>query len=1739
MKQQTKPTPTMTHIFNVSLNTGLKVLAVAVGMMMVTIPTSQADVAKNGVIRNVGDLEIYQQASGGNINLMMMLDTSGSMGISSLVLPNNNTYGSPGDVTSSLCARKSNSETGGNVSNPIFDEWAYNAKDASGKTAFKQTVTVNGQSIDYYLRGCSAASSTFPSIDASGNLLESDTGKFDRLSRMKQALISLILSDKIPSNVAIGLGNFSARTPLTIGGSSIKLVDGHSGTILVPAATLTPAQKEKLIRAIAQFKSVDNFTDENGTDNSNRKVSTTTPPDEYKASSGTPTAHAYAEAAAYMMGTTTGSQTQATSVSLVYDGYAILKDETYSPGTQTYWVCDTLGTGTTNGPGGTTVYQCDNNWPIIDNQSNKYVTDVGIDQDAQQTSRTTRVYDQNGVLQANYPASPITRNASNIWKIINEFPVGWRFGGWRKVANEPMDIEPVTGKAWTTPARGAGDISTGGYGLFAYRTSPFSLTTRTVSNPTTQTRKEWRYDNCPSGFKLDTNWPSLCYQDRPRQGAWVKDAGYSRSRGYYCDATVAPVKGSQPINNVYDFDRSANPRSNANPTGTITTDSANTNGSWWKLYNNYYCEQTRYYIARTARQVDVTVTNDNTTTELVDNLVGGFTYSSSDTKSGGNYIRGATPGTGASAQCDANGIYFLTDGAPNSTKPTMAQTIMNTSLTPVSGTATTRYAISSTPTTGLSSPAINSNLFPGETGGWEWIGEYAKRLNDATKNPSGVAIKTAVAGFGSSFAGLNYNTITSKYNCDTAGATQDAKNACKWGQKGEGYGEGGFFYTQSATDISNSVLKFIDGLNNTIPAAPSGTLTVPTDPYRLSGELPVAYVPSLQSQLSGDTNTSNIWPGNIKKYNLQDGTLYGQGKDSAGKFINAVFTDQNGNLNTNTRDLWQGTTDYQITNLKTGVDETHNEAVQAGGVYANLLTPSSSEQGATVATTRTVWIEDSTSPITTTNQAVTTTKLKQISVGTDGKPVGVDNINDQVTYTRANIIKLLRFMGFEQAKANATSIPQPLEAFVTTADNLKDLILVQPSTPTKVLGASVHSKPVAISYSAPLVNSRVSDTGRDDYVLFGSMDGGLHLVDADDKATNNAVGTSAEGGKEKFVIIPRVMMNNQADALVPNSKYTPNTTDTTKPIRPASVPYFGIDGSWITNSTYTFNYTDKKAQINSLYAYGGMRLGGKGLLGFNLKSNTTPLPGFDPTPDDTNNTDSFALIDNNTTGFDRLSYVWSQPSAVKVRTAANTVVDALVFGGGYDKCYENEYFQADSTDVANITDTSCKTTDGTKTKQLADGNAVYIINAKTGALLWSATYSTTAPTKTTGGNEDKFDGKKYMKNSIVGGITVLDRDADGIIDQLYFADLGGQLFRADFNGGIVGTTATNNTNGRIVRLLADNQAGTSLARRFYERPNVSFYNNGSTRFALINVISGDRSSPLSKLRSGTDEASIAANADRLYGIIDTDAPIAANTFYAAAFSPTIRNLGVDGSTTASGLTASIEKLGTIGTINPVTNQRITKTDLTDPLKDYTKRGWYYPLTRFDGYRNVQYSKGMGRSEVFGSKLITTVYNPTMNYSNANLCTAKIVGGSERETYCLPWGICDDATSIDGTGGYLRAGQGIQELNFGPQSAKQLDQRLMIGNLPLSELVSVANRANWGRDSNKTTYVPPTYAADGTVSTPAKAGLQSSEQVTSPTSSTSSTSPTNIMTSESAPGTTEVLIHTSKYALLPQLWYEQN
>ena len=1060
----------------------------------------------------------------------------------------------------------------------------------------------------------------------------------------------------------------------------------------------------------------------------------------------------------------------------------------------------------------------------------------------------------------------------------------------------------------------------------------------------------------------------------------------------------------------------------------------------------------------------------------------GFDNSDASTKitDGTLYQQGAQQTT-----CAGNGIYLLTDGEPDtSVTATQAQALMNTSL---STTAT---------------KVTNCGLLPdGDKGalGWGCMANYGQILA-SNSNATGLPIKTATVGFGSDMTGLSTpTTINGKkiYNC-TSSTDKDVQNLCRLGQE---FGGGGYYYADSSQDVIDSLTAFMDVLGADIRPVPSGTIVVPDDPYRADSQLAVAYYPILQAEVGKSTA---VWSGNLKKYSLNEGTLYG--KSNA-----ALFSDIAGKLNPSTEDLWSA-----VSVTKDGA--VANDLVTSGGFFSNLKTPDTG-----VNNIRTLYLEDNSAENTPVIRKFGVTSAGKLTLtnlsDTSGDAISATNtFNDTAIYSRDKINYLLQFLGFTLTDAQKTQ-------------SLTDLVLTAPPSAVKHLGATIHSTPSMVSYSADLdaTTGAVTDT-RDDYALFGSSDGMVHMVNADNYTT------TGNGGRELLAFMPKLMLDKQPEALI-------NGTSTE-----VGKPYFGVDAPWLVSANYFYDLDNNRVTVTPcaadttidpsntrdcrntyVRAYGGLRMGGEGMYGLDLTDKNNPKMLF--------------RIDSTTTGFDRMGQIWSKPTKAKIATGidsttkkVNAYKDVLVFGGGYDTCYEDENYQVGTTTstLSNQKSQACNRT--TATESL--GNAVYMVDAKTGALIWSATKTANAVSGATNTTVST------LSNSIVGGITVLDRNNDGYMDQLYFADMGGQVFRADFtNAGFIkpvssGTAApeASFSNMRVVRMLQPAFSGTDIKynHRFYERPAVSFYRgdstfNNSRLFAVVNVISGDRSSPLSKLRSSD------AYADRLYGIMDTDVTLADKILYADDFT----------TRTETGSTVKVQKINDLATsdlyaFDTTSTSALSLEDKKDMMYKAatstmpatgvkTKKGWYYPLTRFDGFDKVKYTKGVGKSEVIDSFLYTTVYNPDMNYGVTESCSAKITGGSERQLYCLPYGIClkqttnsagaaidEYATSKNGTAGFARAGQGIQELTLGPRSSTLSNQRLLIGTQTIRD--RVYNRVDFGDDGGK-------LLAGDTDSN--NIGLDRISQSLSGLSKTT------------GDGSAPENIYNDRYTLKPNTWFEVN
>ncbi|MBD2851223.1 PilC/PilY family type IV pilus protein [Acinetobacter baumannii] len=1260
------------------------------------------------------DIEIYKSLTSGKTSILLMLDTSGSMGISSLVLPKTNQYGSPGDVEASLCSRVAVSEYYSNRSTANMYEWTYNLKDTRSfsptynKTSIYKTVTIGTTTIPYYVRGCT-----------NGTLTE-----YDRLSRLKDAIIPLLASNDLSDDVIMGLGQFSSKTELTIGTASNRLTDGHSGRILVPNMALTQAQRIKIAQQIAAVKSLDTTTNEDGSANANLKLSSNSYPNVTKSSSGTPTAQAYAEAGAYMMGTGTGSSgTNSGKVSTIYDGYMV-KQQADNDG-QVYFICVELGTSTTSALGAT-VKQCVNSWP-------------GYDSTNKTASSGTSIYKPNGNGGWTSVSATTLKNTvgsmSRLWDVYTKLPVGWRFGGWMKVDNEPMDIEPIVGTIW-----GYGDNIRG---LVSYRTNPFS------------------------------------------------------------------VDGS------------------------------------------------------------------------TDSLIGGFAYSASDTKNGIVYKAG-----GSTSSCDGNGIYFLTDGAPNSTKDTMAQTIMNTTLT-------SSYAFSGKPSgTGvLVSPTLKSNLFSGETGGWEYIGEYAKKLFDKTKNPKSMQIKTAVVGFGSSFSGIPKNTDGS-YNCDAVKDTNlDAYNACKWG--GTDFGNGGFYYAENSADIKNSIINFVKNVTPTFDPVLTGSPTLPQDALNPLRIQPYAYYASFTPKPQESTQ---LWAGNMNKYHVLNGQLY-----AANKSTQLFNTD--GSLNQSADGIWTGGMKGQ---LPLGIQlNTDNIQVASRTIYTNREITGSA-------------------PFT----ASEIDSLKKVNLQ------NVFAIDPSGTALFAN----------DPAKNYWLN----LLGYNVTADETVALSDLVNKAELRQVGSVMHSTPVLLTQEGKITTTsgQLNTTDRKDYLLFGTTQGLLHVVDA-------------TTGKEIFAFVPNEMMQNQPKAFLSESSSSGGSSNL----------YYGIDAPWTAHTQYvakadgTLTVNDSGRTVTDStsgdeialkglqWVYGGLRMGGRSYYALDLSDLTNPKLKFHINPDGAINADKTPNTDN------ALSYMgqsWSKPTIAYVNFGGKKKLVMFV-GGGYDAGYENPAY------------------DQTNNK----GAGVYMFDANNGDLLWWSSANASAD-KGAQAHTENSD----LKYSVVSQINAVDRDSDGLVDHLYFGDLGGQAFRIDLNNNATGDNAAakkGNFVTHVVRLLNQHVNNDGTSPRFYEMPSFSVHHADSGLLGVVALSSGNRSSPLSGVVGTNNPTPSTSASDGVFVIFDKD--VANANLYSLA--------------DADLKTKDVA----LASLNAYFTNKFTGDAYKNGVDIATKNGWKYTYSDSAGVY-----KGMNGLYALDGMLYVNVFYRDGDGIGGS-CGAGVKGNSKLYQFCLPTGKC--------------------------------------------------------------------------------------------------------------------------------------
>jgi len=382
-----------------------------------------------------------------------------------------------------------------------------------------------------------------------------------------------------------------------------------------------------------------------------------------------------------------------------------------------------------------------------------------------------------------------------------------------------------------------------------------------------------------------------------------------------------------------------------------------------------------------------------------------------------------------------------------------------------------------------------------------------------------------------------------------------------------------------------------------------------------------------------------------------------------------------------------------------------------------------------------------------------------------------------------------------------------------------------------LLGAVLHSQPVAVNYGA---RSGYSSSNPDIRLLFGSADGLLHSVKNSDLS-------------ETWAFMPRATMAS---------------LKTLRDDRYAQAFPYGVDGApsvlIIDRGTSTTlaeggpadGVIDSNNPNDRAYAFFGLRRGGKHRYALDITDPDRPRLIWRIGPDGlySANASVPGLVTGSAAQFAELALSFGTPTVGRLRysTAPNTNVTrpVLLFGGGY-----NGGVAANGSRIGKDANNSLAATAAAAVGvDDSVGNALYIVDAVTGELIWKANRSTTTAIVGYDSSTRLFR-HPLLADSIASDLTVLDTDGDGLSDRLYVGDTGGRIWRADFPG----TDRSAWTLGPIANLGRGHPVGSAAAdasnandRRFFHAPDYVPGRDASGSFDAVVVGSGDREDPFNR-----------------------------------------------------------------------------------------------------------------------------------------------------------------------------------------------------------------------------------------------------------------------------------------------------
>jgi type IV pilus assembly protein PilY1 len=638
-------------------------------------------------------------------------------------------------------------------------------------------------------------------------------------------------------------------------------------------------------------------------------------------------------------------------------------------------------------------------------------------------------------------------------------------------------------------------------------------------------------------------------------------------------------------------------------------------------------------------------------------------------------VGGTSTGTNynspADQQCQKNFILFLTDGIP--TSDVEANAAIN--LLPNSGaacSATTDGAC----ITKLTTHMFNTDLRSSSLGGNAAV--------EGTQN-----VTTYFVAFGGDAGLASYFS-----NLDAAGKAGTTDGSA-----------GGAYNAADADELAtsfNAIFSSIDA--TTDPGASAASVAV--NSFNKTQLLADLYVSVFEP------TTKQHWPGNVKKYKLEDQQIVGKGGAEATDATTGFF-----NKNASSEDLWSTTSgslpDYSVVSV--GGAANVIPAYGSRNVYSYFGTSAN--------------LYDSANAVNTANTNLTSTVL---GIGGGADP----SRNDLINWARGQDVK------DEDADEDNT-------------DN------------RNAMGESIHSQPAVVIYGG---GGSVDDA----VVYMATNDGYLHAIDVND-------------GEEIWSFIPPQALSDL--------KTLYEDADVT-----SAVKHYGLDGD-IRVLKYDINGDGEVSGDDKVFLYFSEGRGGPNYYALDVTNKTQPKL-------------KWTL---GSTELGKVQQSWSTPTLARIKVGSgssqNTQKLVLIFGAGYDSDEET----AGSAYISAGHD---------------KGNAIYMVDAVNGSVLWSASNS--------GSNLNLSS----MTHPIPSNVTVIDADSDGWSDRMYVGDLAGQLWRFDItNGNSVGSLVT----GGVIASLGGKQSATAANNRsFFNAPDVAkFVVTTGSNYYNISIGSGDRSFPKS------------------------------------------------------------------------------------------------------------------------------------------------------------------------------------------------------------------------------------------------------------------------------------------------------